>query len=81
MEEFDIKKIAIAVIVAIIIILGIIFAIFGFSKKDKIYTLEQIAEEEIKYFAVNTNRKIRSNKRQRRHNSRKQIRRCNNSKP
>lgn len=63
MEEFDIKKIIIAITVTILIIVGIIFIAFSLGKGDKSYILERIAEEECKYFTVNTNRKIRSNKR------------------
>ncbi len=52
--EIDVKKIIIAVIIALIVIGGIVFAVIVLGGGNKDYILEEIKEEDYKYFAVYT---------------------------
>jgi len=62
MEEIDIKKVIIFLVLVIAIIGGIIFTVIKISSGNNSYTLEEIKEEDYKYYAVYTNRKIWSTK-------------------
>ncbi len=57
MENIDIKKIIIAILIVIILAIGIFFALRFATVQDKDYTLEVISEEDYKYFSVYTDGK------------------------
>lgn len=62
-EKINVKVLAIVLSIVIILCIGIFIGVKTISaNNDKSYTLEKIAEEDYKYFAVLTERKIRSNK-------------------
>ncbi len=52
MENIDIKKVIIAIIIILILAIGIFFTVKMFTKGDKNYTLEIIQDQDCKYFAV-----------------------------
>lgn len=56
MENIDVKKVIIAIVVILILVVGVFFIIKNVSSGDKSYTLEQIQESDYKYFAVYTDR-------------------------
>lgn len=56
MENIDIKKVIIAIIIVLALIVGVFFIVKNVSSGDKSYTLEQIQESDYKYFAVYTDR-------------------------
>ena len=57
MENIDIKKVIIAIIIILIFAIGIFFTVKMFTKGDKNYTLEVIQEKDCKYFAVDVDGK------------------------
>lgn len=57
MENIDIKKVLIAIIIVLALGVGIFFAVGAISSSDKKYELETIKEEDYKYFAVYTEEK------------------------
>ena len=55
MEEIDVKKVAIAVVVVVIIVLGVFVLVKKINSDNiKSYELEQISENDYKYFALYT---------------------------
>lgn len=62
MKEIDIKKVIIFIIIVLILIIGIVFGIRKIMSGNKTYEVETINEEDYKYFAIYTNRKIWSNR-------------------
>lgn len=57
MENIDIKKVVIAIIIVIILLVGIFFVVNSITSGNKKYTLEEISEEDYKYFSVYTDGK------------------------
>lgn len=57
MENIDMKKVIIAILLVIVIGVGIFFGVKAILEGRKNYTLEEIAEEDYQYFAVYTNGK------------------------
>ena len=57
MENIDIKKVLIAIIIVLALGIGIFFAVGAINSSNKRYELETIKEEDYKYFAVYTEEK------------------------
>lgn len=57
MENIDIKKVIIAILILVILVIGAIFGIKALVSNKKEYILEKISEEDCKYFSVYTNEK------------------------
>lgn len=69
-EKINVKVLAIVLIVIIVLAIGIFIGVKTIiANNDKSYELEKIAEDDYKYFAVLTERKIWSNKRKWRYGS------------
>ena len=56
MENIDVKKVIIALVVIIIIAVLVFFGVKFVSSGNKEYELEEITEKDYKYFAVYDNR-------------------------
>lgn len=52
MGNIDVKKIVIAIILILVLVVGGLFVIKAINNGGKKYTLEQISEEDAKYFEV-----------------------------
>ncbi|MDE5831126.1 MAG: WG repeat-containing protein, partial [Clostridia bacterium] len=51
------KKVVVAIIIVLILVLGIFFAVGAIKSSNKNYDLEEISEKDYKYFAVYTDEK------------------------
>ncbi len=57
MENVDLKKVIIAIIIVLLLGIGVFFAAKAILSGNKNYTLEEISEKDYKYFAVYTDEK------------------------
>lgn len=57
MGNIDVKKVIIAIIIILVLAIGGFFVVKAITSSNKNYELEEISEEEYKYFAVCTNGK------------------------
>lgn len=58
MGDIDLKKVAIAIILVIIVGFGIFFGVNAIDAANKEYEIEEISEKDYKYFAVYTDGKF-----------------------